>query len=519
MLQGFHIMSHSYINRKRISIHTQTKKLVGAIGATAAFTAALTGGITAVHQYSEDAASANTVAGFNDFQNKIAQAKAAAADNSDHCKIHTGAFDELSYTPEPGESAHVSGSSFGLIGTSGTFNAVPTDDGIAAYNCRWALTVKTNAVKYGIDGDQLKDDVTVASDPTYGRDPWLVINHEMAPATVHGQVYYMKNKPELTYTLPSGAQLIGKTDLVFNEPGTKTASIAKPATSLSNGYLVWVWSVDRQKQPGNWGKYMDANYLDGWGADDEVVTLPHQEEPAPTPTPTPGETTSTPAPEPTPGETTPAPTPKPTPSLPDHDGVTPPAPTPEPEPTPQPTPGEVTPTPALTPTPGETTPAPQPTPAPSESGDPVVPTPEETTPAPTPTPNPSETTPAPVVPTPGETTPAPAPSTPVDATPTPNGTTPAPNGTTEAPIPGSQDGDKTGKGSTNNGSTHDTENGNGQDTNHAETKTPAGSTSVDHQGAALAHTGSVTLPLLGGAALLLAVGSGLALTKRRTIDA
>lgn len=499
-------------------MHTQTKKLVGAISATAAFTAALTGGITAVHQYSENAASADTVAGFNDFQNKIAQAKAAAADNSDHCKIHTGAFDELSYTPEPGESAHVSGSSFGLIGTSGTFNAVPADDGIAAYNCRWALTVKTNAVKYGIEGNELKDDVTVASDPTYGRDPWLVINHEMAPATVHGQVYYMKNKPELTYTLPSGAQLIGETDLDFNEPGTKTASIAKPATSLNNGYLVWVWSVDRQKQPGNWGKYMDANYLDGWGADDEVVTLPHQEEPAPTPTPTPGETTPTPAPEPTP-----APTPKPTPALPDHDGVTPPAPNPEPEPTPQPTPGEVTPTPAPKPTPSETTPAPQPTPAPSESGNPVVPTPEETTPAPTPTPNPSETTPAPINPTPGETTPAPAPSTPGtpgDATPTPDGTTPAPSVTTEAPVPGSQDGNKPGEqNGTTNGSTNGTENGNGHGTNQTGTKTPVGSTSVDHQGATLAHTGSVTLPLLGGAALLLAVGSGLALTKRRAIDA
>lgn len=485
-------------------MHTQTKKLVGAIGATAAFTAALTGGITAVHQYSENAASADTVTGFNDFQNRIAQAKAAAADNSDHCKIHTGAFDELSYTPEPGESAHVSGSSFGLIGTSGTLGAVPADDGIAAYNCRWALTVKTNAVKYGIEGNELKDDVTVASDPTYGRDPWLVINHEMAPATVHGQVYYMKNKPELTYTLPSGAQLIGETDLNFNEPGTKTASIAKPATALNNGYIVWVWSVDRQKQPGNWGKYMDANFIDGWGAENEVVTLPKQEEPAPTPTPTPGETTPTPAPEPTP-----APTPKPTPALPDHDGVTPPAPNPEPEPTPQPTPGEVTPTPAPTPTPSETTPAPQPTPAPSESGDPVVPTPEETTPAPTPTPNPSETTPAPVVPTPGETTPAPDPSIPGDATPTPDGTNPAPSVTTEAPSPDShKNGNKTGDGQ-----------GDSDGNNPIGTKTPAGSTSVNHQGAALAHTGSTTLPLLGGAALLLAVGSGLALTKRRAINA
>ena len=217
---------------------TQTTKLVASIGATAAFTALLTGGITAVHQWGEDAASASTVDTFNDFQNRLAQAKAAAAQQSDHCKIHTGAFDELSYTPQPDESAHINGSSFGLIGTSGTFNAVPADDGIAAYNCRWALTLKTNAVQYGIDGTELKDDVTVASDPTYGKDPWLVINHEMAPATVHGQVYYMKNKPELTYTRPSDAQLIGETDLNFNEPGTKTASIAKPASLGNGGYIV-----------------------------------------------------------------------------------------------------------------------------------------------------------------------------------------------------------------------------------------------------------------------------------------
>lgn len=473
-------------------MHTQTKKLVGAIGATAAFTAALTGGITAVHQYGENAANADTVAGFNDFQNRIAQAKAAAADNSDHCKVHTGVFDELSYTPEPGESTHVSGSSFGLIGTSGAFNAVPADDGIAAYNCRWALTVKTNAVKYGIDGDELKDDVTVASNPAYGSDPWLVINHEMAQATVHGQAYYMKNKPELTYTLPSGAQLIGETDLDFNEPGTKTASIAKPATSLSNGYIVWVWSVDRQKQPGNWGKYMDANYLDGWGADDEVVTLPHVEEPAPTPTPAPA-----------PSETTPAPQPKPTPALPDHDGVTPPpapvptpepsettpvpTPTPAPEPAPEPTPGTVTPTP----NPSETTPAP-------------VPDPSTTTPAPV-TPTPSETTPAP-----SATTPAPAPSTPGEATTDP---TPAPSETSQVPD-SHEKGNGAVTGQDSKGTEQSSKDGNGQSGSNG-SKTPAGSTSVTHQGAALAHTGSVTLPLLGGAALLLAAGSGLALTKRR----
>lgn len=101
----------------------KVSQLVSAIGATAAFTAALTGGITAVHQYSENAASADTVTGFNEFQNRIAQAKAAAADNSDHCKIHTGAFDELSYTPEPGESAHANDSSRGGSGSHGICNS------------------------------------------------------------------------------------------------------------------------------------------------------------------------------------------------------------------------------------------------------------------------------------------------------------------------------------------------------------------------------------------------------------
>ena len=67
------------------------------------------------------------------------------------------------------------------------------------------------------------------------------------------------------------------------------------------------------------------------------------------------------------------------------------------------------------------------------------------------------------------------------------------------------------------GATNITENGNGQGNNQAGSKAPAGSTSVDHQGAALAHTGSATLPLLGGAALLLTAGLGLALTKRRTV--
>lgn len=65
-----------------------------------------------------------------------------------------------------------------------------------------------------------------------------------------------------------------------------------------------------------------------------------------------------------------------------------------------------------------------------------------------------------------------------------------------------------------NGSTNGTENGNGQSAHQNGSKVPAGSTSVTHQGAALAHTGALTLPLLGGASLLLIAGASLALTKR-----
>ena len=82
--------------------------------------------------------------------------------------------------------------------------------------------------------------------------------------------------------------------------------------------------------------------------------------------------------------------------------------------------------------------------------------------------------------------------------------------------PGDKPGEQNG---TDNDSTNGNKDGNGQGTNQTGTKAPAGSTSVDHQGASLAHTGSTTLPLLSGAALLLVAGTGLALTKRRAIDA
>ena len=358
--------------------------------------------------------------------------------------------------------------------------------------CEWKVDITTNAAQHDTNGDQLKDDVTLTSSSTYGKDPWLIINGQKAQVKAHARVYFTPDQPTKANEVPADATLIGETDLDFGSADTQTASIAKPA-SLGNGYITWVWSVDKNSQPTDWAKFLVASTTDGWAADNEVAQHPSVAKPTPTPT----ETTPTPAPSetatptPTPSETTPAPTPKPTPYLPDHDGVTPPAPAS----TPAPTTDGATPTP----TPSETTPShlPEPEPLPSET---------------TPAPSPSETTPAPVVPTSGETTPAPTPSTPGEAITDP---THAPNGTTKAPTPDSQGNEgKDGKGVATNSSTNGTENGNGQGNNQTGTKAPAGSTSVNHQEAALAHTGSTTLPLLGGASLLLIAGAGLALTKR-----
>lgn len=478
---------------------TQTKGLVASIGATAAFTALLTGGVIAAnHASAVPSGTGDTIVADSN------SADTGASDqSSDHCKIPKGAVDELGYTPDPtGDvgvmpSDHISDSDFARRHVDGALIVKPAD--VTNPNgriCEWKVDITTNATQHDTNGDELKDDVTLTSNSVYGKDPWLIVKGEKAQVKAHARVYYTPDQPTKANEVPADATLIGETDLTFNSADTQTASIAKPA-SLGNGYVTWVWSVDKNDQPTDWAKFLVASTTDGWAADNEVAQHPS----VATPTPAPNETTPAPTPTPTAAETTP--TPKPTPFLPDHDGITPPAPVPTPEPT-------TDPTPAPAPSTGDVTP----TPAPSETT-PVNPTPEETTPAPTP--NPSETTPAPVVPTPGETTPAPAPSTPGDATVTP---APAPStgATTEAPVPGSQEnkpGDKDGK----NGATNSTENGNGQGTNQTGTKAPADSTSVNHQGATLAHTGSVTLPLLGGAALLLAVGSGLALTKRRAIDA
>ena len=282
---------------------------------------------------------------------------------------------------------------------------------VLAAHCEWDVKVSSNADKNS-EGTTLNDDVTLDAVPVWDlaegeTAPWLTVDGKKAQVTVHGHAYHTTYKPVKGSPTPADAQLIGETDLNFNEPGTKTATINKPS-NLDGGYVTWVWSVEKNNQPEEWGKYLiNTTVSDGWAADNEVVELPKLPTPAP----------SVAAPTIEPSE---APTPD----------VTQPSPSPSTEPTPSAT--------ESTPTPSVTTPEPQPSESQTSS----------------PSPEPSVTTPAP----------------------SESQTLPPTTAPSTTPSAGS-------------------------------VKTPMTHTS-------LAHTGSTTLPLFGLSAATLAGGLTLALRKR-----
>lgn len=181
------------------------------------------------------------------------------------------------------------------IGYAGS--ATPAIPQVLAAHCEWDVTLSSNANENS-EGSTLNDDVTLDAVPVWDlaegeTAPWLTVDGEKAQVTVHGRAYHTADKPVKAGDIPADAQLIGETTLDFTAPGTKTATINKPA-SLEGGYLTWVWTVEKNNQPSEWGKYLLQDATDGWAADNEVVELPKAPSPSPSATP------STPAPE-TPG--------------------------------------------------------------------------------------------------------------------------------------------------------------------------------------------------------------------------
>lgn len=200
------------------------------------------------------------------------------------------------------------------IGYAGsTTPAVPQ---VLAAHCEWDVTLSSNANENS-EGPTLNDDVTLDAVPVWDlaegeTAPWLTVDGEKAQVTVRGRAYHTADKPVKGNDIPAGAQLIGETTLDFTASGTKTATINKPS-NLDGGYVTWVWSVEKNNQPGDWGKYLiNDTVSDGWAAENEVVELPKAPEPTPSVTPTPGVVT----PSPEPSVTAPAPTPSESQTLP-----------------------------------------------------------------------------------------------------------------------------------------------------------------------------------------------------------
>lgn len=171
---------------------------------------------------------------------------------------------------------------------------------VLAAHCEWDMAVYSHA-DTNLDGATLSDNVTVgAAGQERDESPsWLVVNGEKAQVTAHGRVYHTAEKPSKGSGIPADATLIGETDLDFTAPGTQTATVAKPA-SLDGGYVTWVWTIEKNNQPSEWGKYLLQDATDGWAADNEVVEVPKAPSPSPSTTP------STPVSE-TPGTQPPAP--------------------------------------------------------------------------------------------------------------------------------------------------------------------------------------------------------------------
>ena len=187
---------------------------------------------------------------------------------------------------------------------------------VLAAHCEWDVKVSSNA-DTNSEGSTLNDDVTLNAVPVWDlaegeTAPWLTVDGEKAQVSIHGRAYHTTTQPVKGNDIPADAQLIGETTLNFTAPGTKTATINKPS-NLDGGYVTWVWSVEKNNQPEEWGKYLiNTTVSDGWAAENEVVEIPKLPTPAPSvaaPTiePSVAPTPSTVTPSPEPSVTTPAP--------------------------------------------------------------------------------------------------------------------------------------------------------------------------------------------------------------------
>ena len=169
---------------------------------------------------------------------------------------------------------------------------------VLAAHCEWDIRISSSAQEDD-DSGTLSDVVSLASNHfsdsvdsiTEDGDnlSWLTVDGKKAHITAHGRAYYTVNKPIAGNDIPADARLIGETSLDFDgstiseyaDHETKTATINKPS-DLDGGYVTWVWTVDKNEQPGDWADYMDEEAVStNYGEDANTGNVPEKPKPAP----------------------------------------------------------------------------------------------------------------------------------------------------------------------------------------------------------------------------------------------
>lgn len=133
------------------------------------------------------------------------------------------------------------------------------------------------------DDGSFTDTLTAAADPTYGDGKWLEL--EAADAAARGinagavpVVYRVRafeagpTPPAQADTVPEGAKQIGEDQLIT---AAGPDDIQAAFTGASSGFATVVWEVRKSDQPQALQELVHAYWADGYGLDEETVSVRH----------------------------------------------------------------------------------------------------------------------------------------------------------------------------------------------------------------------------------------------------
>ena len=147
-------------------------------------------------------------------------------------------------------------------------NTAPAWDVLSDFQPQGTSNVGSSKVS---DTGTVSDTLDAQPLASYGDGQWASVGGSFVPVSYTATAYHTGLTPPTTAdTVPSGAKVVGSTQVVANGPGPISASFE----SVDPGFVTWVWTVDKAKQGSN-AQYIRANWSDRWGLQDETTTVRH----------------------------------------------------------------------------------------------------------------------------------------------------------------------------------------------------------------------------------------------------